>query len=177
MQPRGRRRHGTFFAREYGLVVDAVLRVGSAAAGDIGRQRHVAALGQRRVERSAVEGEGERHFTALAFGLYRGVKLIEKAHPAFAAEAHDVADRKPLARFHQRVPARAVEALDQRCRDRRLAIASADTAAMETSRDHLGVVDDERVAGTQQVRQIAHGPVFERRRARMHHQQPRGIAR
>ena len=113
------------------------------------------------VEHGAVKGEGERDLAALAFGLDRGVELIEKAHPAFAAEAHDVADRKPLARLHQRVPARAVEPFDQRRRDRRFAIAAADAAAVQTRRDHLGVVDDERVAGTQQVRQVAHGPVLE----------------
>ena len=80
-----------------------------------------------------MEGEGERHLAALAFGLDGGVELVEEAHPAFAAEAHDVADGEALAGFHQGVPARAVEPLDQRRGDGRLAVAAADAAASEGS--------------------------------------------
>ena len=59
MQARRRRRDRAFVAREHGLVVAAVALVDRAAAGDIGRQRHVAALGQRLVEHRAVERERE----------------------------------------------------------------------------------------------------------------------
>ena len=46
--------------------------------------------------------KAERHLAALPFGFDRGVKLIEEANAAFAAEAHDVAGRKPFRRPHQR---------------------------------------------------------------------------
>ena len=96
MQAGGRRRHRALLAREHRLVVGAVRLVGAAAAGDIGRQRHVAALGQRLIEHRAMEREGKRHLAALPLGLDRGVELVEEAHPAFAAEAHDVTDGEAL---------------------------------------------------------------------------------
>ena len=121
MQSRGRRRDRALVAREHGLIIAAVVLVDFAAACDIGRQRHVAALGQRLVEHRAVKVKAKRHFAArlaLALLLDRGVELIEETDAAFAAEAHDVADRKPLRRLDQSAPARAVEPLDQRRRDR-----------------------------------------------------------
>ena len=149
MQPRGRRRDRAFLAREHGLVVGAVLLVDVAAAGDIGRQRHVAAFGQRLVEHRAGEGKGERHLAALValpFLLDRGVELFEKADPPFAAEAHDVADREPLRRLDQSAPARAVEPLDQGRRDGRLVLAAAEPPAVQIGGKDLGVVDDNGVA-------------------------------
>ena len=101
MQARGRRGDGAVLAREHGLIVGEVALVDGAAAGDIGRQRHVAALRQRLVEHGAMKGEGERHLAALALGLDGGVELVEEAHPALAAETHHVADREALARLHQ----------------------------------------------------------------------------
>ena len=73
--------------------------------------------------------EAERHLAALALRLDRRVELFEKADAAFAAEAHDVADREPLRRADQSAPARAVEPLRQRRRDRGLMLAAADAAA------------------------------------------------
>ena len=72
--------------------------------------------------------------------------MAEQADPALVAEANDVARRELLRRLDQRLPARAVEALDQRCLDLRLGLA-ADAAAPELGRDHLGVVHDKLVAG------------------------------
>ena len=74
--------------REHGLVVGAVALVDGAAAGDIGRQRHVAALGQRLVEHRAVKREGKRHLAALAsLAFDRGVELVEEADPAFGCRS------------------------------------------------------------------------------------------
>ena len=124
-----------------------------------------------------MEREGERNFAALPFGFHRRVELLKEAHPALAAKAHHIADRESPARLCQCAPARAVEPLDQRGRNRRFMVAAAKTAAMQPRRDDLGVVDDERVAGPQQVRQIAYCPVFERHRcARMHDEEPRRVA-
>src|SRR3972149_6780091 len=47
-------------AREYGLIVGAVALVRAAARGDVGRQRHFSALGDRLVEDRPVKREGER---------------------------------------------------------------------------------------------------------------------
>ena len=158
MQAGGRRRDGAFFTGEHGLVVGAVALVDGAAAADIGRQRHVAALGQRVVERCAVKRKREGHLAALAFLLDRGVELFEEAHPAFGAEAHHVAGFQPLRRAHQRAPARSVEPPDERRRDGGLAIvfaATAEPAAVQIRRQHFGVVDDQRIAAAQQRRQVA----------------------
>ena len=49
---------------------------------------------------------------------------------------------------------------------------------VQPRRDDLGVVEDEHVAGAQEVRQVAHGTVFEPRLAvRPHREQTRRIAR
>ena len=127
------------------------------------------------------KGKSERHlaaFVALPFLLDRGVELFEKADPAFAAEAHDVADREPLRRFDQRTPARTVEPPDQSRRDGRLVLAAAEPAAAQVGGKDLGVVDDNGVAPAQQRRQIAHDAVFKLcGGAGPHHQKPGGIAR
>ena len=115
-KPGRRRRNRALLAREHGLIVGAILLVGRAAAGDIGRQRHVAALGKRLVEHRAVKGEGKCDLAALPFGFDRSVELVEKAHAALAAETHDVAYREPSRGLDQSAPARAVETLDQRLR-------------------------------------------------------------
>ena len=57
-------------------------------------------------------------------------------------------------------------------------VAAADAAAVQACRNDLGIVDDDGVAGAQQLRQIAHGAVLKaRRRARTDDQKPRGVAR
>ena len=98
MQTRGRRRDRAFRKREHGLIVVAVTLIGLPPRCDIGRQRHAAALLERLVEHRAVEREGERHFAALALLLDFGIELAEQAHPAFGAEADDVAWRRAACR-------------------------------------------------------------------------------
>ncbi len=102
--------------------------------GDIGRQRHVAALGDRLVEHRAVKRERQRHLAAVALVLDRGVELAEQADLALVAEAQHVAARKPLRRPHERPPARAVEPLVQRRLDLRLAGAASDAPAGQARR-------------------------------------------
>ncbi len=165
--------------RKNGLVVGAVALVDGTAAADIRRQRHVAALGERVVERGTVKRKRKCHRAALAFVLDRGVELLKEAHPAFGSEAHHVARFEPLCRPHQRAPARAVEPLGERCRDRGLRVigaTAAEPAAVQIRRHDLGVVDDQGIAAAQQRRQIADDAVLDRR-AGTHDQKPRGIAR
>jgi hypothetical protein len=107
----------------------------------------------------------------------RRIELAEEADLALVAEAHDVALRKPLRRTHEGAPARAIEPLRQGRLDPGLG-GVAQPPADEPRRDHLGVVDHQRVAGRQQLGEIAHGAVIElRRAARPHHEEPCGIAR
>ena len=95
MQPRGRRRDRAFLAREHGLIIGAIVLVDLAAAGDIGRQRHVAALGQRLSSAASVKAKASvTSPPSLAFLLDRGVELFEETDAAFAAEAHDVAGHR-----------------------------------------------------------------------------------
>ncbi len=110
MQSRGGRGHRPLLARKHRLVVGCVLIVRRALAGDVGRQRRLAHLGDGLVERRSVKREGERHLAGLALRLHRGVELAEEADAALAAEADDVADAEPLGGLHQRLPARAVDA-------------------------------------------------------------------
>ena len=93
MQPGGRRGHRALIAGKHGLIVGAVGLVDRTTAGDIRRQRHLSALGDRLVEDRAMKGEGERHLAALAFCFDGGVKLTEKADTAFGAEPDHIADR------------------------------------------------------------------------------------
>ena len=176
VQARGRRRDRPFGLREHGLVIRAILIVGRAPGCDVGRQRHCAALVDRLIEHRSMEREGERHLPALAFVLDGGIELAQEADPAFLAEAHDIAGRQPLGGLHEGAPARAVDAAVQRGLDRRLHGAAPDAPAAQPRRDHLGVVDDERVPGTQQIREIAHDSILEIG-AGTDHQQPCRIAR
>ena len=92
--------------------------------------------------------------------------MAEQADLALIAEANDVAARELLGRLDQRLPARAIEPLDQRRLDFRLGLA-ADPPAFELRRDHLGVVDDELIARLEPLRQIGHDAVVQdARRAR-----------
>jgi hypothetical protein len=48
----------------------------------------------------------------------------------------------------------------QRRLDHRFRRAASDTPAAQPGRDHLGVVDHDCVAGTQQIRQVAHAAII-----------------
>ena len=72
---------------------------------------------------------------------------------------------KPFRRPHESAPARAVDALVQIGFDPRL-LAAPDPPPGQPRRNDLGVVDHERVAGLEQIRQIAHDAIFDSRRRR-----------
>src|SRR5207244_4428942 len=99
--------------------------------------------------------ERERDLAALALLFHGRVELPEKADLALVAEADRIADGEPLARLGEGEPARAVEALVQIGLDARF-LAAPDAAAVQRGRDHAGVVDDELVAGLQQLGKVAH---------------------
>src|SRR5215470_10854513 len=105
MQPGRWRGYRAFGAREHGLVIATVLLIDRTTAGDIGRQRHIAALFERLIENGIGESESERDLAGLALFFHRGVELFEETHAALGAKAHDIAARKPLCRLHQCAPA------------------------------------------------------------------------
>src|SRR5262245_5685535 len=70
--PRRRRRYRTFHLCEYGLIVHPIALVGGAPRGDVGRQRHSAALVHGLVEHGPVESERQRHLAAVALRLHCG---------------------------------------------------------------------------------------------------------
>ncbi len=80
-----------------------------------------------------------------------------------------------LTNARQREPSR------RRCKrrlDRRLGYAAANAPASEARRNDLAVVDDEGIAGTQQIRQLADRAILQlRAHAGLHHQQPGSIPR
>ena len=91
------------------------------------------------------------------------------------AEADALADLELLGRAHERPPAAVVDALDQRRLDGRDRLA-ADPHAVEPRRDDPGVVDDERVAGLEEIRQVGDARVGQRA-VRADDQHPGAVAR
>jgi len=122
-----------------------------------------------------VEGKRQCLLTALALALHRGVELAEEADLAFLAETDDVAGGKFLGRPHEGAPTGPVEPLGQRRLDLRFGVA-ADAPAGQPRRNHAGVVDHQRIAGIEQIRQIANAPILQRA-TRPHHQEPRRVSR
>ena len=103
------------------------------------------------------------------------IEHAKKADTAVSAEADAVALAQALAGLRERLPVRAVDALMQEHGDVGRGLAAPDAAAGQRGGNDAGIVEDEDVAGAQQLRQIAHDAVFETRR--FDHQEPRGVAR
>ena len=168
----------TFLLRKHSLIVDAVALIRTAPGGNIGRQRHLTPLVHRLVEHRPMKGKSERGLAALLLGLNRRIELAEEADLAFLPEPHHVAGNESLCRLDEGAPTRAVETLMQRRFDRGLRRAAPDPPAVQSGRDHFGVVDDERVPRTEEIRQIRHMTVRERGlRVRTNDQEAGGIAR
>ena len=104
-----------------------------------------------------------------------GVEMAEQAYLAVMAEADHIACRQFFGRPDQRLPARAIEALDQGRLDLRLGF-PADAAATQLGRYHPGIVHHQLIAGLKPVRKIGHDAVTQNAVGR-HDQHPRAIAR
>ena len=136
---------------------------GRAARRDIGRQRHVAALGDRLIEHRAVEREGEASPRRPRLSPRRVASSWPRKHTLPSSPkrtASPTASRLPgFTKARQREPS-----------SRLTRFASIGVSGprpmrrpMQARRDHARVVDDKLVAGPQQIRQIAHHAVLERR--------------
>src|SRR5207253_7261800 len=90
----------------------------------------------------------------VTFALDLRIEMTEKAYLALIAEANHIALRQLLCRLDQRLPARAVEPLDQRRLDLRFG-AAADASPVKLGRDDFGVVHHHLVAGFEPLRKIA----------------------
>src|SRR5437763_4676651 len=120
MQSRGGSCDRALSACEHGLVVGRVSVIGRALRGDVRRQRWLAEIGDRLVERRPVERERQRDLALVALGCDLGVEMAEQAYLALVAKADSVARQQLLCRLDQRPPARTVEPIDQGRLDLRL---------------------------------------------------------
>src|SRR5437588_7929883 len=133
MQSRGGSRDRALVTCEHGLVVGRVAVVGRALRGDVRRQRWLAEIGDRLVQRRPVERKRQRDLALVALGGDLGIEMAEQTYLALVAETDSVARQQLLGRLDQRLPARAVQPLDQRRLDLRLGVA-ADAAAAQLRR-------------------------------------------
>ena len=167
MQARRGRGHRAVVPGEQRLVVGAVLRIGHAAPY-VGRQRHGAALLEGRQESRTRGVEGEHDRAVLVLGLDLGGES--------AGEGEPVAWPQPLGRPREGKPAPAAQIADQQRLDRDVLTAGRAAAhALQSCRDHPGVVEDQQVTAAQQAWQIEHAAIVQAVGSDI--QEPRRIAR
>ncbi len=147
---RGRgRRHRARGAGPDGLIVLAVGGVGRAQRGDIGRQRHLARGLERGIEGGAGQVEAQEALVARA-PVERGVKA--------GGKDNHLAGRDLAQRPEQRRPGAVRHRRKQRDLDpgkRR----AAQALPRQPRRNHTRVVQHQKVAGPQDLRQVGHLPV------------------
>src|SRR5262249_58573001 len=102
-----------------------------------------------------------RYLAAVILRLDGGIELSKETDPALLAEAHDVAFGQPLRGLHEGAPARSVKPLVERCLDRRLARAAAESPSAQPGGNHLRVVDHQRIARMQQIGGMADAAIVE----------------
>ena len=107
-----------------------------------------------------MQAEGELDFAGFADVGDGRIEVAEQADAALVAEADAVADSEALGRPGEGAPAAFVDALVQVEGDLRPALA-AQALAVQRGADHARVVEDEGVAGAEQVGEIAHDAVVE----------------
>ena len=161
MERGGRRRDRPFLAREHGLIIVAVARVGGAPAGDIRRQRHPPCLFEQQLDRLlAFEGQQER--------AVRGPLARQRGDAG--AEIDPVAVAQPPGVADEGAPGARPLALVQSGADPGLA-----PSAFELGGDDARVVEHQHVAAPKQGRQILHIVIGDG--AAFDPEQPRRVAR
>ena len=163
MQPGGRRRDGALRAREDRLVVGAVARITARLAFNVGRQRHRAVARERVAKRRALAIEAQDHFALRAFLDHLGGEI--------GSEFDMVPRVQPPRTLGVGAPPAAAQIARQCHLDRRQS-----APPDQPRRNDLGVVEDQQVAGPQQLRQIGDMAVRDHPLGRQH-EQPRAVAR
>ena len=108
-----------------------------------------------------MQAEGELDLARLADLAHGGIERAEQADAAVVAEADAVAGGEALGRPRERAPAALVDALVQVEGDLRPVLA-AHPLALQRRADHARIVEHERIAGAEQVGQVADEAVVER---------------
>ena len=166
-----------FFPREHGLIVAAVLLIRRAARGDVRRQRHGAERDDGLIECRPRNVESKRHRAVLAARLDRRLERAEQADIAALPEDDPVAGFSRLAGRARACQRLGRQPLDQRHRDARL-VRAALSNAVQLGGDHAGVVEHERIARLEQIRQVEDRLVGKRLACvRIDDEQPRRVAR
>ncbi len=150
-----------------GLVVGQVLVVLGPLGRDIGRQGHDPDIADGIIQHRAGQGELQRHQAVVALGLDGGIDGGQVAGPVvMGAKAHAVPDLQPLAGLHEGGPdiGRVAVVQGGLDLDRQYFALGADALAdaAHAGGNDAGVVEDQGIAGTQEVRQVAHHAVLQR---------------
>ena len=136
METRSRRRDRTLGAGKHRLVIGAVARITAGRTFDIGRQRHRAVAGERLAECLSFELEVQGCVTLRMLLGDIGGEILREDDP--------VTDPQPARAFGKGTPHAICEIAMQGQFNRPGA-----AAAREPCRDHLGVVEDEKITGPQ----------------------------
>ncbi len=153
-------------AGEHGLVA---VRIGQRLV-DVGRQRHLAEVGQhvelvvglvvQGDEPPAVVAQHRSHLDGQGPAVLRALNSEERP------------DGHAPTGAHQRLPPAFGPTFEQE----HLHGAAGVLAQVQPGGDHPGVVDHEQVAGVEQVGQVGHGAVLDRSGRPVVHQEPGGVA-
>src|SRR5690606_27551913 len=123
-----------------------------------------------------VQGERRLDLATLTFSGHGRVKRPKKADAALVTKTDEIADFEPLGRAGESAPATLVNALMQVELDLCFRVA-ADACALERRRNDTCVVEDEHIAGPQQLGQLRDVAIGEfGLPVRPHHEQARSIA-
>src|SRR5262249_4305113 len=113
MQTGRRGRDGSVLTGKQRLVITPILLVRLTARRDIGRQGHLASLGNGLVQNRAMKGKRQRDLASLIFLCNLSIELAEKTDFSLAAEAEPVSGLELLGRLHEGAPVGTVQPLVQ----------------------------------------------------------------
>ena len=176
MQPRRRRRNRTVLGRKHRLIARPVRLPRRPLQRDVRRQRHVTHGLDRTIERIAGQIECEFHFARIEPRRHCCVERSHQTRRVRMPKSDAIPGLQALCRPCERAPPRPIHPFDQVERDLRLdAVAHPHT--IERRRDHARIVEDERIAGLQKIRQIEHTAITQPAGLRIDHEHASRIPR
>src|SRR5262245_64930938 len=129
MQTGRRGRDGSVLTGKQRLVITPILLVRLTARRDIGRQGHLASLGNGLVQNRAMKGKRQRDLASLIFLCNLSIELAEKTDFSLTAEAEPVSGLELLGWFNEGPPMRAVQPFMQGCLNGRRRASAPDPTA------------------------------------------------